>query len=66
MHENGYKLHNGIHHLGLGGVVNTPIGHFAHAVVRITNEKVEVEGFGTLAPLSATFNLHYNLSMYFM
>lgn len=55
MHENGYTFHNGIHHLTLGGVVTTPVGHLAHAIVHLKKEVVQVEGFGVLSPLSATF-----------
>eukprot|EP00026_Physarum_polycephalum_P012364 Phypoly_transcript_12663.p1 GENE.Phypoly_transcript_12663~~Phypoly_transcript_12663.p1 ORF type:complete len:334 (+),score=51.21 Phypoly_transcript_12663:68-1069(+) len=58
MHENGYTLHNGIHHVTLGGVVTTPVGDIAHAVMHVGSEKVEIEGFGILSALSATFNVH--------
>jgi len=57
MHENGYTIHNGIHHLTLGAVVTTPHGLHAHAVVHVSNDAVDVEGFGVLAPLSSSFSL---------
>ena len=57
MHENGYAMHNGIHHLTLGGVVTTPHGIDAHAVVHVSDDAVEVEGYGVLAPLSSALSL---------
>ena len=57
MHENGYRMHNGIHHLTLGAVVTTPHGGQAHAVVHVSEAVVEVEGFGVLFPLSTSISL---------
>jgi manganese-dependent ADP-ribose/CDP-alcohol diphosphatase len=57
MHENGYAMHNGIHHLTLGAVVTTPHGLHAHAVVHVGEDGVDIEGFGALAPLSSTFSV---------
>jgi len=54
IHENGYRLHNSIHHITLGGVVTTPVGDHAHAVVHVHPEGVEVEGFGAVSPLSVS------------
>lgn len=51
MHENGYKFHKGIHHITLGAVVTTFEGH-AHAVVHVSDDCVDVEGFGVLTPLT--------------
>eukprot|EP01110_Echinostelium_bisporum_P013639 TRINITY_DN95_c0_g1_i1.p1 TRINITY_DN95_c0_g1~~TRINITY_DN95_c0_g1_i1.p1 ORF type:complete len:302 (-),score=38.43 TRINITY_DN95_c0_g1_i1:142-1047(-) len=52
MHENGYRFHNGIHHLTLSGVVSTPIGEQAHAIVHVNDEDVVIEGFGSVRALS--------------
>ena len=57
MHENGYVLHRDIHHVTLGGVVTTPVGERAHAVVHLRESHVQIEGFGALSSLSSSFNL---------
>lgn len=54
MHENGYTVHNKIHHITLGAVVTTPVGDHAHAIVHVHDNRVEVEGFGVVTPLSTT------------
>jgi len=54
MHENGYLVHNKIHHFTLGAVVTTPVGGHAHAIVHVHDNRVEVEGFGVVTPLSTT------------
>lgn len=52
MHENGHTVHNNIHHVSMGAVVTTPVGDYAHAIVHVHDNRVEVEGFGIVAPLS--------------
>lgn len=54
MHENGYIVHNKIHHFTLGAVVTTPVGGHAHAIVHVHENRVEVEGFGVVTPLTTT------------
>jgi len=58
MHDNGYALHNGVHHLTMGAVVTTPEGMQAHAVVHVGETAVEVEGFGVVSPLSSSFSFN--------
>jgi len=55
MHENGYKLHNNIHHVTLGAVVTTPLEDNAHAIVHMFEDRVEVEGFGVVPSTSLVF-----------
>lgn len=52
MHENGYTLHKGIHHLTLGAIVTTPEGLQAHAVVHVGEHYVDIEGFGILESIT--------------
>lgn len=57
IHENGHMTHNGVHHVTLSGVVAAPLGENAHAIVHIHDDEVEVEGYGTVHPLSKVLKL---------
>jgi len=55
IHEDGYRLHNHIHHVTLGGVVTTPVGGHAHATIHVHGDRVEVEGFGSVRSNTLAF-----------
>ena len=64
MHENGYVLHRDVHHVTLGGVVTSPIGERAHAVVHLRRSYVQIERFGAFSSLSSSFNLEWKRILY--
>jgi len=64
MHENGYKLHNGIHHLTLGAIVTTREGLQAHGVVHVGENSVDIEGFGILENITQSLPVNYNFSKF--
>lgn len=45
-HAGGYALVNGIHHLGLHGMVEHPAPSTAYAVMQITPDQIVVDGQG--------------------
>lgn len=49
-HVGGYTKADGIHHLTLHGMVETPVDSNAYALVQFFNDKLVVDGCGTVVP----------------